>query len=76
MSTASFTAPNLAYLHGQAQLPTVARLAVTIAVLAVKWDMNRRSRKTLSRLDPHQLRDIGISQSAAMTEANKRFYQS
>ena len=75
MSINALHPAQLALLNGQAQLPTAARVAVTVAVLVTKWDMNRRTRKALARLDGHELLDIGLSPSEAKREADKRFYQ-
>ena len=75
MSSNALHPAQLALLNSQAQLPTLARVAVTVAVLATKWDMNWRTRKALSRLDPHELDDIGLSPRDADREANKAFYQ-
>jgi len=75
MSTNAIHPAQLALLNGQAQLPTLARVAVTVAVMATKWDMNKRTRRALSRLEPHELGDIGITPQEAAREANKRFYQ-
>lgn len=75
MSSNALHPAQLALLNSRAQLPTLARVAVTVAVLATKWDMNWRTRKALGRLDPFELNDIGLSSSQASKEANKRFYQ-
>ncbi len=65
----------LALLNSKAQLPVLARVAVTIAVLVTKWDMNWRTRKALGRLEEYELSDIGLTPKQARREANKRFYQ-
>lgn len=75
MSSNAIHPAQLALLNSQAQLPTLARVAVTVAVMATKWDMNWRTRKALGRLDPYELDDIGLSSAEAKREANKRFYQ-
>lgn len=75
MSPNALHPAQLALLNSQAQLPTLARVAVTVAVLVTKWDMNWRTRKALGRLEPYQLDDIGLSPRKAAREANKRFYQ-
>ena len=38
------------------------------------WVIRSRARHTLSHLDPHLLRDIGISQEAARKECEKPFW--
>ena len=75
MSPNALHPAQLALLNSQAQLPTLARVAVTVAVMATKWDMNWRTRKALGQLDPHHLDDIGLTPREAAREANKRFYQ-
>lgn len=75
MSSNALHPAQLALLNSQAELPTLARVAVTVAVIATKWDMNWRTRKALGRLDPYELEDIGLSPREARSEANKRFYQ-
>lgn len=75
MSINALHPAQLALLNSQAELPTLARVAVTVAVLVTKWDMNWRTRKALGRLDHHQLDDIGLTPREAKREADKRFYQ-
>jgi uncharacterized protein YjiS (DUF1127 family) len=75
MSPNALHPAQLALLNSQAQLPTLARVAVTVAVMATKWDMNWRTRKALGRLELHELDDIGLDSRVAKREANKRFYQ-
>ena len=65
----------IAILQTQMSLPTVARLALTLAVVVTKWDKYLRTRRTLSRLDPHELDDIGVTRSSANAEAAKPFWQ-
>ncbi|WP_297771635.1 DUF1127 domain-containing protein [uncultured Roseovarius sp.] len=55
--------------------PLVARLAIAFAVLVIKWDMNRRTRRQLARLDAHLLRDIGVDRHAAHAEAARLFWR-
>ncbi len=62
-------------LNAQATLPVVARLAVKFAVVVVKWDTRRKTRRTLKDLEPYLLRDIGLDRAAANAEANKPFWQ-
>ncbi|MEM8787572.1 MAG: DUF1127 domain-containing protein [Pseudomonadota bacterium] len=40
----------------------------------VRWRRNVRSRRHLGSLDPHLLRDIGISHTDAMRESRKWFW--
>ena len=65
---------DLSFLDRQRPLGLVATLAVRFAVTASKWAIRVRTRRTLKTLDPHLLRDIGLTKDAADIEANKRFW--
>ncbi|MCF2903909.1 DUF1127 domain-containing protein [Octadecabacter sp. CECT 8868] len=71
----STNATQIQYLNAAHSLPFVARVAVTIAVMVTKWDARQRSRKHLTRLEPHLLRDIGIDPISAQREGQKPFWQ-
>ncbi|RGP36022.1 DUF1127 domain-containing protein [Pseudotabrizicola alkalilacus] len=58
-----------------ASLPPLSRLVLAAAVRVVVWEDRRRTRKDLSRLDTHLLRDIGIDPMTAEAEANRPFWQ-
>ncbi len=58
-----------------ASLPPVSRLLVGLGYALAHWDMRRRSRLALTRLDRQMLRDIGLSPDEAQTECAKRFWQ-
>lgn len=73
--TAALHIAQLSLLNSQASLPRLAQVCVTAAVAVTVWDMRRRTRKTLSRLDTHELRDVGLTAGMARREANKMFYQ-
>lgn len=62
-------------LNAQAKLPLVAGLAVKFAVRVTTWDMRRKSRRALAKLEPHLLYDIGLDRSSAQAEAAKPFWQ-
>ena len=66
---------HIALLNQQAQLPVLANVAVRFAVAVTKWDMRRKTRRALKRLDGHLLVDIGVDQSAADAEGSKPFWQ-
>ncbi len=74
MSHAQTPALIAALSRGQ-RLPMVAELAVAFAVVVTKWDTRRRTRKSLSHLDPHLLQDIGLSSHDARTEAERPFWK-
>ncbi len=71
------TPPRLERLRntGGYPLPLLARLALNFAEIVTLWDMKRRTRKALARLDDHLLQDIGIERDAALTEARRPFWQ-
>lgn len=66
--------PDLAYLSNTAALPAVSTVLVRAAVTWAKWRQTARTRKTLSDLDPHLLRDVGIPFEEAFREARKPFW--
>ena len=59
---------------GRRQRPTVSVVRRIAGALRV-WTQRRRTRKTLSELDPHLLNDIGITPADARNEANRPFWQ-
>ena len=71
----SLHAAQLALLNNQARLPSAAHALIALAVVMTKWDRYRRTRKTLKELEPHLLRDIGLSHDAAQIEAGKPFWR-
>lgn len=66
---------DLNFLDRQSPLPLLATLAVRVAVTSSKWADRARTRKSLKQLDPHLLRDIGVTPDVADIEANKRFWR-
>ena len=62
-------------LNAQANLPVIAGLAVKFAVVVTKWDMRRKTRRSLKGLEPHLLNDIGLDRFSAQAEATKPFWQ-
>ena len=55
--------------------PIAARMAVKFAVLVTKWATRRRTRLALSRLEPWQLRDVGLTPTEAEFEARRVFWR-
>ena len=66
---------HLTFLTDQARLPSVARLFLAAAVIATKWDRYYKTRRVLKDLEPHLLKDIGVTQYEAQSEGAKRFWQ-
>lgn len=65
----------LRVLNSQQSLPTVAQVFVLFAVVVTKWDIRRRSRKSLRYVDDHTLFDIGVTRDDARKEAHKPFWR-
>jgi uncharacterized protein YjiS (DUF1127 family) len=56
-------------------MPPLSGLAFAIALTVLKWEQRRKTRRDLGRMDPHLLRDIGLSADIARTEAEKPFWR-
>ncbi len=54
---------------------TLARVGSGLLATVMLWDFRYRSRNGLSRLTPHQLRDIGLDPMSAAAEASKPFWR-
>lgn len=65
----------IALLNDQTRLPTAAQALIFAAVVVTKWDRLRRTRKSLAKLEPHHLNDIGVGKSTAAQEAQKPFWR-
>ncbi|WP_225029250.1 DUF1127 domain-containing protein [Xinfangfangia pollutisoli] len=68
------TAPALS-LAAPASLPPLSRALVALAMTLARWDERRQSRRALARLDPHMLRDVGLSAAHRDIEAQKAFWR-
>ena len=56
-------------------LPPLSRLMLRVTLLAVTWEMRRRTRKDLRHLSGHMLADIGLDPWVASVEAAKPFWR-
>ena len=56
-------------------LPPFSRLLLRVTLLAVTWEMRRRTRKNLRVLSDHMLVDIGLDPFMALAEADKPFWR-
>lgn len=56
-------------------LPPVSRVVLRLTLVAVTWQMRRRTRRDLRNLSDHLLVDIGLDPSAAVHEAEKPFWR-
>lgn len=74
--THALISADLAFLDRQRPMPVLAALAISVAVTSSRWARQSRTRGALKHLDPHLLRDIGLTPDAADIEANKRFWRS
>ncbi|MBV0912262.1 DUF1127 domain-containing protein [Anianabacter salinae] len=64
----------LDFLGGR-RIGPMSELALRAVVVLATWEERRRSRKHLSKLPPHLLRDIGIDEMRAAREAERPFWQ-
>ena len=56
-------------------LPPLSRMLLRVTLLAVAWEMRRRTRKDLRALSAHMLADIGLDPAVARAEAAKPFWR-
>lgn len=56
-------------------LPPLSRVAFAVATALLTWETRRLCRTALARLEPHMLRDIGVSVQEAELEAAKPFWR-
>ncbi|HEX9858654.1 MAG TPA: DUF1127 domain-containing protein [Paracoccaceae bacterium] len=56
-------------------LPPLSRLAFGLAHAVLTWETRRQGRLALARLEPHLLRDVGITVQEASIEAEKPFWR-
>ncbi|MGB3246277.1 MAG: DUF1127 domain-containing protein [Sulfitobacter sp.] len=59
----------------QRGLPVLALMAVKFAVCVTKWATRRRTRIALSKLDAHQMADVGLTPEQAFSEAARVFWR-
>lgn len=56
-------------------LPPVSLALFNLARLFLVWEERRVTRRALSRLDPHMIRDVGLAPEAVTNETAKPFWQ-
>lgn len=56
-------------------LPPLSRLLVTVALTVAAWELRHRTRKHLTDMPSHILRDIGLNEADASIEADKPFWR-
>ena len=56
-------------------LPPLSRSLLRLTLIAVTWQMRRRTRRDLARMTDHTLRDIGLDPFAAAHEVAKPFWR-
>ncbi|MEL7252565.1 MAG: DUF1127 domain-containing protein [Pseudomonadota bacterium] len=71
--TQTRNATALTYLQTRPLTP-IASTLLQLVVLCVLWSERRRTRLALSRLDDHQLDDIGVTRPEADREARQPFW--
>ncbi|MGB8814531.1 MAG: DUF1127 domain-containing protein [Paracoccaceae bacterium] len=62
-------------LNPNRTLPPLSRMVFGFAHVVLNWETRRQSRQMLGRLEPHLLRDIGLSEQSASVEASKPFWR-
>ena len=55
-------------------LSPLAGVALNAVVVLVKWQDLARTRRALDKLPPHILRDVGLTDEQARTEAKRPFW--
>ncbi|QBF31710.1 DUF1127 domain-containing protein [Thalassococcus sp. S3] len=71
----ALTTETLLRLKASPRLPLIAVLAVKFAGVVTEWHIRYRTRKDLTHLDAHLLRDIGLTREEAQREANRAFWR-
>lgn len=56
-------------------LPPLSRLLVGAGLALARWELRHRTRGALKRLDPHLLRDIGLSPTDRASECARPFWR-
>ncbi len=56
-------------------LPPFSRALLRLTLVAVTWEMRRRTRRDLRALSDHMLHDIGVDPTTALLEAEKPFWR-
>lgn len=59
----------------QQAMPPLSGVLLAFTLLIFRWETLRRTRKDLSRLDEHMLRDIGMDPALAQSETAKPFWR-
>ncbi|NBO21440.1 MAG: DUF1127 domain-containing protein [Rhodobacteraceae bacterium] len=67
--------PALATQHLTETLPPLSRLVVGFGLTLAAWELRRTTRTHLAQMDPHILRDIGLTPDQARSEAAKPFWR-
>ena len=64
-----------AYALSTHPLPPLSRVLLRLTLVALTWEMRRRTRQDLRKLSDHMLSDIGLDPAIALTEAAKPFWR-
>lgn len=75
MAQALTLSPEALGILNQRALPLVALVAVKLAVCLTTWVTRARTRRALARLEPWQLRDVGLTPEQAADEASRVFWK-
>ena len=60
--------------HNQAKAPFLARHWADLTAKAATWRQRAQARQALAQMSERDLKDIGLSQTQAVFEANKPFW--
>ncbi|KIN72296.1 DUF1127 domain-containing protein [Sulfitobacter guttiformis] len=69
------TNEDLTVLNATRSIPLLAVLSVKFAACLTKWATRRRTRLDLDKLEKWQLRDVGLTPGAALSETRKVFWK-
>ncbi|QQA44619.1 DUF1127 domain-containing protein [Pelagovum pacificum] len=62
-------------LPAQSGLPPMTAVLYKLTVVAMAWEVRRKTRRDLKRLNDDQLRDIGLTRFEAESESNEPFWR-
>ncbi len=75
MTLALTLSPEALGMLNQRALPLVALIAVKGAICLTTWVTRARTRQALAKLEPWQLRDVGLTPEQAADEASRVFWK-
>lgn len=70
LSVSGLLAPTTAH-----RLPLLSRAVLSVALTLINWQIRRSTRRSLARLEPHLLSDIGLDAQFVASEIRKPFWR-